>query len=239
MKNNAQHLYWSSVILVLLVGSIGCGKTGASFNTSAISYISIMNMAPYSSTVDIYFNGTLVSPSGGIAPGLYSKQYGQFKPGNYTVDFKKTGTDSLLYELPALQYDTSAFYTIVLYNISSGSPAVQAAVIQDNFSQVNNNTMAYWRFLDMSPDASNVSLSMNGTVVQSGRTPADNFSSQVFNQFQQISSGNYTLQVQNSVTDSVLATQSNYAFGQGDVYTIFLTGTAKAGMTVNVLPVIF
>jgi hypothetical protein len=200
----------------------------------------IFEPAPYSGPVDIYFSGTLVSPAGGILPGRVSTQYGSLKPGSYTVDFKKTGTDSLLFELPASQYDTSSFYTLVIYNTTSGSPAVMAARIQDNFSQVNTAN-SFYRFFDMTPDAPNVSLYMNGMITQTSRSPADNFSSssQSYDQFQAISPGDYTLQVQNSVTDSVLATQSNYPFASGYVYTVFLTGTSKAGMTVNVLPVVF
>jgi hypothetical protein len=238
MRNNCQHFYWSSIILVLLGGSFACSKPQESLNASPISYVTIMNLAPYGGPVDIYFNGTQVSPAGGILPGQYSTEYGQLKPGSYTVDFKVTGTDSLLYELPATLFDTSTFYTLVLYNTAPGGPAVQATRIMDNFSQVNA-TSAYYRFFNMSPDASSVSLYMNGTVAQAGRSPADNVASQVFDQFQALSSGDYTLQVQNSSTDSVLATQTSYPFSSGSIYTIFLTGTSKAGMKINVLPVAY
>jgi hypothetical protein len=238
MRNKRQHFYWSSVILVLLGGGLSCSKTGATFNGNPISYVTIMNLAPYSSPVDIYFNGTQVSPMGGILPGKYSTEYGQLKPGSYTVDFKVAGTDSLLYELPASQYDTSNFYTLVLYNTGPGSPAVQATRILDNFSQVNASS-AYYRFFDFSPDASSVSLFMNQTVVQTARSPADNVSSQVFDLFQAVPSGSYTLKVENSSTDSVLANQTSYPFTSGAVYTIFLTGTSKAGMNINVLPVLY
>jgi hypothetical protein len=238
MRNKGQHFYWSSIILVLLGGGIGCSKPQESINANPISYVTIMNLAPYGGPVDIYFNGTQVSPAGGILPGQFSTEYGQLKPGNYTVDFKVTGTDSLLYELPASQFDTSGFYTLVLYNAAPGSPAVQAARILDNFSQVNTLS-AYYRFFNMSPDASSVSLYMNGTVAQAGRSPADNVASQVYDQFQALSGGDYTLQVQNSTTDSVLATQTSYPFASGSIYTIFLTGTSKGGMKINVLPVAY
>jgi hypothetical protein len=222
----------------LMGGSFGCSKPQESINANPISYVSIMNLAPYGGAIDIYLNGTQVSPAGGILPGQFSTEYGQLKPGSYTVDFKVTGTDSLLYELPASLFDTSTFYTLVLYNTAPGGPAVQATRILDNFSQVNDAS-AYYRFFNMSPDASSVSLYMNGTVAQAGRSPADNVASQVFDQFQALASGDYTLQVQNSSTDSVLATQTSYTFASGSIYTIFLTGTSKAGMKINVLPVAF
>jgi hypothetical protein len=236
MRRKRQHFYWSSIILTLVSGIIGCSKPGATFNVNPVAYVSLMNLAPYASAVDIYFNGILISPNGGIIPGQFSSEYGQLKPGSYTVDFKKTGTDSLLYELPAAQYDTGNFYTLVLYNTIPDSPAVAAARIEDNLSQVNA-TSSYYRFFDMSPDGVNVSLSLNGSVAQTNRSPADNVANQAFNQFVSVSPGDYTLQVQNS-KDSVVASEANYPFAAGYVYTIFLTGTSK-GMTVSVLPLLF
>jgi hypothetical protein len=237
MKNNRQHLNWSSIILGLAVLGVGCMKTGATVNMSPVSYVSVMNLAPYGSSVDIYFNATLVSPAGGILPEQFSTEYGQLKPGSYTVDFKKAGTDSLLVELPAAVYDTSNFYTLVIYNTQPGGNAVQATRIQDNLSQISTS-YSYYRFLNMSPDAQSVNLLMNGTSIQMNRTPADNVGSQSYDQFQSINPGEYTIQVQNSTTDSLLASQSNYPFAAANVYTVILMGTSK-GMSVSVLPVVF
>jgi hypothetical protein len=237
MRNKRQHFFWSSIILVFIVFSAGCAKTGATVNVSPVSYVSVMNLAPYGFPVDIYFNGTLVTPAGGIVPEQFSTEYGQLKPGSYTVDFKKSGTDSLLVELPAAVYDTSSFYTLVFYNTQPGSNAVQATRIQDNFSQVAASN-SYYRFFNMSPDAPSVNLLMNGSVVQTNRTPADNVGNQTFDQFEPITPGEYSLQVENSISDSVLGSQSNYPFAAAYVYTVILMGTSK-GMTVSVLPVIF
>src|SRR5271170_6793926 len=102
MKNNRQHFTWGSIMLVFVFAGAGCVKSNSNaVNTNAVCYVSIMNMAPYSSAVDIYFNGTIVSATGGIGPGEYSSAYGSVKPGSYTIDFKVTGTDSLLFEIPA------------------------------------------------------------------------------------------------------------------------------------------
>ena len=223
--------------MVVLVFGSGCSKPGVTISQSQVAYVSIMNLAAYGNPVDIFFNSTLVSPSGGIAPGQFSTQYGQLKPGTYTVDFKKAGSDSLLCELPASAFDTTTFYTLILYNTTAGSPAVNAVRITDDFSQVNGAS-SYYRFFNMSPDAPNVNLYMNGMVSQTNRTPADNASNLTYQEFQAISPGDYTLQVRNAANDSVLGSQNNYPFAAGYVYTVFLTGTSK-GMTLNVLPVVF
>lgn len=86
MKNNRQHLVWSSIILVVALSGSGCNKSGFSSSTTAICYVSVMNEAPYSSAIDIYFNGTIVSPTGGIAPEQFSSQYGSVVPGMTSVN---------------------------------------------------------------------------------------------------------------------------------------------------------
>jgi hypothetical protein len=237
MKNMRQHFYWSSIILAFVCVGTGCSKPGVTMSNNPAAYVSLMNLAPYGGNIDIFFNGTQVSPSGGVAPGQFSTQYGQLKPGSYTVDFKTTGTDSLLCELPAAQFDTAKFYTLIFYNPTAGSMAVSATRIMDDLSQVTGSS-SYFRFFNMSPDAMSVNLLMNGALASPNRTPADNVNNQTLEDFQAISPGNYTLQVQSVISDSVLGTQNNYPMAAGYVYTIFLTGTSK-GFAVNVLPVVF
>jgi hypothetical protein len=234
MISNRQHFNWSSIILVFALAGAGCVKSSPSGTVTAICYVSVINEAPYSSATDIYFNGTLVSANGGIAPGQFSSQYGSVKPGVYTVDFKKTGTDSLLYELPAISYDTSNFYTLILFNTAPQSPAVQAARILDDFSSVTE-TNAYYRFFNLSPDMPSVNLYLNGTLSQSNRTPADNVSNVVYDEFQPLNPTVYDIQVKNANSDSVLAALPATAMAAGGVYTIFLEGTS-AGVNISVLP---
>jgi Domain of unknown function (DUF4397) len=235
MKNNRQHLIWSSIILVFVLAAFGCNKAGLSSSTTtpAVCYVSVMNEAPYSSACDIYFNGTIVSPSGGIEPEQFSSQYGAVVPGIYTVDFKVTGTDSVLYELPATEYDTSSFYTLILYNTASGSPAVGAARIVDNFSSVTT-TSAYYRFFNLCPDMDSVDLYLNGTETQPDRTPWD-FTNASNNAFQAVNPQEYSVQVKHSLSDSALASINAAAMAAGSVYTIFLEGSLKNGLALDVL----
>jgi hypothetical protein len=235
MRNNAQHFIWSSIILVFVLAGAGCVKSNPSNNvTSAVCYISLMNMAPYSDTVDIYFNGTIVSESGGIAPEVYSTSYGSAKPGSYTVDFKKAGTDSLLYEIPASTYDTNAFYTVILYNTGPKSPAVAAARITDDYSSVTQTNNAYYRFFNLSPDASSVDLYLSGTVVQTSRTPMDNLTNQTFDEFQLINPEAYNIAVKKANTDTVLASLNPAQLSPNTVYTIFLAGPSS-NLTITAL----
>lgn len=204
----------------------GCIKsTPTSTAPTPVCYVSVMNVAPYSSATDIYFNGTVVSPSGGIAPGQFSSQYGSVKPGTYTIDFKVAGTDSLLYSLPSVQYDTSNFYTLILYNTGPKSPAVAATSILDNFSSVTS-TSAYYRFFNLNPDLPSVDLYLNGSAAQLDRTPADNVSNLMYDEFQAVNPEAYSIQVLKSGTDTVLTTSNATPLAAGAVYTIFLQGTS-------------
>jgi hypothetical protein len=233
MRNNHQQFFWNFMILVILAAGGGCSKTSSSVDVTGVSYLSIINEAPYGSAVDIYLSGTLVSPLGGIAPGQYSKEYGSLKPGVYTVDFKKTGTDSLLYEIPASSFDTTNFYSLILTNSAPGSATVQAAKILDNFSAVTPSS-AYFRFFNLSPDVPAVDLYLNGSIAQLQRTPADNVDDLMYNEFQPVTPAVYNLQVKASATDSVLATQSSISLEAGSVYTIFLSGTDRSSNNLQI-----
>src|SRR5580700_7587016 len=204
MRNNREHFFLSSIILVFVFAGAGCLKsTSNNVNTGAVCYVSILNEAPYGPSVDMYFNGTLVSAAA-ITPGNYSSAYGSVKPGNYTVDFKVTGTDSLLYEIPAAEYDTSAFYTLIIYNTAPKSPAVAAARILDDYSSVSQTTSAYYRFFNLSPDAPAVDLYLNSTVAQTNRLPMDNLANLSYNAFQPINAGTFAINVNKANTDTVL-----------------------------------
>lgn len=222
-------------MLVFVLAGAGCLKSTSSSTTpNAVCYVSVMNEAPYSSTVDLYFNGTVVSTTGGIAPGQYSSEYGSVKPGNYTVDFKVAGTDSLLYEIPAAAYDSSTFYTLILYNTAPKSPAVAAARIVDDFSSVTQTTNAYYRFFNLSPDAPGVDLYLSSTVAQTNRSPMDNLTNLSYDAFQPINSGTFTINVKKANTDTVLASLNPAEFMPSTVYTIYLNGTSS-NLAVNVL----
>lgn len=209
----------------------GCTKTGSSSTSTPVTYVSVMNMAPYAPTADIYLNGSLASQSGGIAPGKYSLQYGPLQPGSYSVQFKKTGADSLMAQLPASVFDTSGFYTLLLYN-NAGSTQAQAAKIKDDFS-MTTATNANYRFFNLSPDAPLVDLYLNNTLTLSYRSTADNIYDPSLNAFLSLAPTSYNIKVKVAGKDSVLAS-ADVTLLQGGVYTLFLAGKSN-NLSVNVL----
>jgi len=200
-----------------------CLKTGTNntTNTSNVSFVTLMNMAPYSSSTEVYFNGDKKTPA--IPPGSYSTNYGQVTPGSYDILFKVASADSVLSELPSSHYDSLGFYTLILYNPSAAS-AVSSMKIVDDFTTLSF-TGANYRFFNLCPDFPVVDLYMNATEVQPGRTLADNANSSYFNTFAPVTAGGYAIQVKKAGTDSVIATISSVGLQAGNAYTFFLQGS--------------
>jgi hypothetical protein len=221
------------------VGWAGCTKTGSSYTAAAVTYVSVLHMAPYAPATDIFLNGAISSPTGGILPNTNSSKYSPLQPGTYDIQFKKTGTDSLMAEIPASSYDTLQFYTLILYNTGAGGGLVRAAKIADDFSTISA-VSANYRFFNLSPDVPNVDLYLNGTAIQTSRTSADNIGYQGYNNFQQAANGlSNSLVVKVAGTDSVLASLSNVDMEAGGVYTIFLGGVKNSSvnnLSITLLP---
>src|ERR1700733_8198405 len=103
-------------VIIVIATLASCMKSGSSTNTNNnnVSFITLMHMAPYSSSTEVYFNDD--KKTSAIAPGTFSTSYGQVPPGNYSIKFKVAGGDSLLAALPASTFDTLSFYTVILFN---------------------------------------------------------------------------------------------------------------------------
>lgn len=215
----------------------GCLKAGSNTNNNStnISFVTLMNMAPYSSSTEVYFNGDKKTPA--IPPGSYSTSYGQVAPGIYDIKFKVASADSTLAAIPSNFYDSLGFYTLILYNPHSNS-AVNYIRVVDDFTTLSM-TGANYRFFNLCPDAPTVDLYLNTTVVQPGRSTGDNASGSYFNSFVPVTAGAYSLTVKKSGSDSVIATIPSVGFQQGNAYTIFLQGSTHNStnpVTLSVLP---
>jgi hypothetical protein len=201
----------------------GCLKTGTNNTTSStnVSFVTLMNMAPYSSSTEVYFNDNKQTPI--IPTGSYSTTYGRVAPGNYDIKFKVASSDSVLSELPSSNYDSLGFYTLILYNPTASS-AVSSMKVIDDFSNLSY-TGANYRFFNLCPDYPTVDLYLNGAAAQNGRFVGDNANSSYFNAFVPITAGGYAIQVKKAGTDSVIATISSVGLQQGNAYTVFLQGS--------------
>ena len=241
MRTSTKQFFWGATFLVILAaGWAGCSKTGSTYTTSPVTYVTVMNEAPYGPTTDIYLNSQLATGTAGIAAGAYSTKYGALQPGTYRIEFKKNGSDSLLSTIANgnLQtLDTLNFYTLILYNDTS--KAIQSMLIHDDFTSISTGNANY-RFFNLSPDAHNVDFYINGqgtgtAPTYTGRTTGDNAVSTGYNSFISTTPNSYNLEVRNHYTDSVIAYTTATNLVGGNVYTIFLAGTTN-NWKINVLP---
>jgi len=231
-KNKLAGNFFRVLAVALVVGIFAsCMKTGTgSQNSNNVSFVTLMHMAPYSSSTEVYFNND--KKTSAITAGTFSTNYGQVTPGSYAVTFKVAGSDSILSAIPSDTYDSLGFYTLVLFNRADSS--VGSMKINDDFSTLSLSNANY-RFFNFCPDAPAVDLFLNTTAVQSGRQTADNEYGGSLNIFQAIASGSYSVTVKSAGKDSVIATQSSVTLQAGAAYTIFLSG--KKGSTTNPISV--
>jgi hypothetical protein len=215
-----------------------CLKAGSNnqTNNTNISFVTLMNMAPYSSSTEVYFNDNKMTPI--ISPGSFSTNYGHLTPGAYDIKFKVASSDSLLSEIPSSSYDSLGFYTLILYNPTAG-PDVSSMKIFDDFSSLSQ-TGANYRFFNLCPDYPQIDLYFNSSKVQSGRTLADNaYGGSYLNSFTEVPAGGYGIVAKKAGTDSVVASISSVGLMQANAYTIFLQGSnhnTNNPVTLSILP---
>ena len=241
MRNSKKQFFWGATFIVILAtGWVGCAKTGSTYTTSPVTYVTVMNEAPYGPTTDIYLNSQLATGASGIAAGAYSTKYGALQPGSYKIEFKKNGSDSLLSTIASgsLQtLDTLNFYTLIMYN--DASRAIKSMLIHDDFTSISTGNANY-RFFNLSPDAANVDFYINGKTAGASptfgqRTPGDNAIYTNYNTFISTAPNSYNFEVRNHNGDSVIASTTATSLIGGNVYTIFLAGTSN-NFKINVLP---
>jgi hypothetical protein len=229
-----------SISIILAGGFSSCVKNASSPNspTNTLTYLSVLNLAPYSPAANVFLNGVQSTVS--ISPGNYSSSYAHLTPGSYDVKFETTASDSLLAEIPTSAYDSMSFYTLVLYNDLVNGPA-KALKITDDFSTVTLSN-SYVRFMDMCLELPAVDLYINGSPVQQNRTAKDIVANETFDIFQPLTPGSFSLQVKKAGTDSVMGSLSTVSFTAGNAYTIFLSGSASSTtypISLNILQAVY
>ena len=212
-------LCWGSVLLSVIAFS-GCIKDTPIEPPKPVSFVSLLNISFKAPPVEMLINNEKATAP--INPGVYFTRYITMDPGMIDVTFKKAGSDSLVASLPPGDYyDSSSFYTLLLYdNPGGGSLATR---IKDEFP-LTDNTKTFIRFFQLSADVPQVDLQIENTKVYTNRTPADNAANSFYNEFQAYTPGNYSLKAKVAGTDSVIASTTYSELAAGGIYTIFLKG---------------
>lgn len=237
MRRSTRKFTFLAVLLsFVLFLQMGCAKTGTSLVTSPVTYLTLINAAALSSNVSVLLNDTAATVTGGIAAGEYSQKYGPVRPGTYDIKFVAASSDSLLTEIPSVVFDTLNFYTMIVYTVPH-TGAVRAVSIQDDFSTLSS-TQANYRFFNLCSTHPQVDLYLNSTLLQQGRTTADNATNFSLDGFQTTTPGTYTITAKVAGTDSVIVSRGNVPLALGNAYTIFLSGidgSSSNPLLINVL----
>ena len=216
-----------SFLTVLLSG---CLKEAASSSSSPKTYLSLMHLASRATAVEVWFDNTKASSA--INPGTVSSTYSALDPSMFAITFKKSGSDSVVASLGTDYYDSSKYYTLLLYNYDSTH--ARAIKIQDDFTVLTNDK-AYYRFFHMSADIGNVDVYFDNNLIESSRQYADNTVNSYYNQFFAVTGNSYNVYVKKAGSDSVIA-QAAVTLNLANAYTIYLKGI-KGGIGTNAISV--
>jgi hypothetical protein len=218
-----------SFLTVLLSGCLK--ESTSSSTTEPKTYLSLMHLASRTSAIEVYFDANKASSP--INPGTVASAYSAIDPGTFAINFKKAGSDSLVASLGASRYDSSKYYTLLLYNYDSTH--ARAVRIIDDFSALSS-TKAVFRFFHMSPDIGDVDLYFDNNLIASDRQYADNTISDYWNLFTETPAATVNVYVKKSGSDSVIAQASSVYLNVQNAYTIFLKGI-KGGTGTNAIAV--
>lgn len=215
-KNAFLFLGALSFLTVLLSG---CLKEAQNTPPAPKTYISLMHLAPRAPAIQVFFDNEQASSA--INPGTVSAAYSAIDPDIFAINFKKAGSDSLVASIGADLYDSSRYYTLLLYNYDSTH--ARAIRIEDDYSVLTNDKASY-RFFHMSPDIGSVDLYFDNTLIESNRQYADNTVSNYYNQFFSTPTSTVNVYVKKAGSDSVIAQGSSVYLNQRNAYTIYLKG---------------
>ena len=177
--------------------------------------LSFIQASPDEPPLDFYLNNNRVNQG-----ALYFEDnidYVSAIAGSRTANFYATGTTTPLLSTPITLAQSTA-YSLFLINKSS-SPQVLLLTDTLNKPTTGNATV---RFVDLSPDAPAVDLA-----VQGGAVVVPNKLFKGYSSFIPVAAkSNYTFEVRQAGTSTVLATLSNVPLVSGSVYTIWFGGLA-------------
>jgi len=212
------------IAMIAMVSMLsGCLKSPDITPPDPKAYVSIMHLAPTAPSLDVFFNDQKVSNTP-FVPGNVTVAYNAIDKGAFSIKFKKVASDSLVAEVPVVQYDSLSFYTLFIYNLQANGPA-KAVRIKDDFSTMLADK-PYYRFFHASPNTGAVDLYIDNVKMESGRLHADNTTSDALNKFlaTTTTSISHTVQVRLAGTQTVIASLNNVELQARSAYTFYLRG---------------
>jgi hypothetical protein len=201
-----------SVLLFIVIFSalISCKNNDQLFKPVVYTYINIVNAS--ADTLNFYLNGTRQNNSSSLYPGGQTF-YLPVPAGLQNYQFKKAGNTSVLFSLPLTLQDS--VNNSVYLTGETADKSFHTVDFLDN-TGIDSGAFAKVRFVNASPDAGSLSLSLNDTLA---------FSSAAFettSAFRLISSGQKLVKQYQS--GSSLLKTDTVTFQPNHIYTIYSKG---------------
>ncbi|HZY35540.1 MAG TPA: DUF4397 domain-containing protein [Mucilaginibacter sp.] len=215
-KNNLRNLFAGAVaglaMLSLLLSS--CLKSNNSADAPPTALVTVIQASPDEPPLDFYLNGDRVNQ----VPLTYGSGIDYFSAfaGQRTGNFYASGTYSPIVATAQFTLDQNMAYSLFLDSL----PAKPGILLLGDTLVKPVSGKAGLRFVDLSPDAPAVDLSIQG-----GPIITANKSFKGYTSFLPVTGQpNFTLQIVKTGTNTVLATLSNVSLTNGYLYTVMLEG---------------
>jgi hypothetical protein len=200
-------------LILISVLFVSCSKA---IEQTAYAYLSIANASPTLGTYNIYLDGTQSNTSGAIAFGGVL-DYGLLTSGDHTIKFTTaSSTDVLLNKTVNLEED--GVYSAFLIDKAEN---MDILLVKDEMT-VTSTEKAFIRFINLSPDASALDLS-----VANGAALISNTAYKSASAFQAIDPETYSFNL--SANGIVKTALENQTLTAGKYYTIISRGLTTAG----------
>lgn len=207
------HLF-IAIVSIFGTAQISCSKLTE--DVSAYSYLSIGNFSPTLQTYDTYING-VKSNSSGAVPFTGISAYTTLTAGDQKLSFTNdAGAEILLTK--NIKLDESQAYSAFLIDKSD---KMDVLLIKDDFTTVSTEK-AFIRFINLSPDAPTLDLSLSNDVNLVSMLAYKSAS-----EFQHIDPKTYSFTV--SSNGILKASLNDQVLTAGAYYTVFSKGLLDAG----------
>ena len=200
-----------------------CLKNNNDYVSPPAAYVSFFQASPGLEPINLFFNNNQVNHVPlGYGDGI---DYFQAYTGSRTVNiYAANGSGGKLYS------DTVTVKPNIAYSLYlTGIPANNSLLlIPDSISKPAAGKAAV-RFVNVSPDAPSVDLAIKDSAAFVTNKAYKGFSSFI----PKAGNANYTFEIRQHGTNTVLATLSNITLNSGLVYTIWLHGLVNTSVTTS------
>lgn len=216
MKKNSLHILFKNLtfklLIVLLALTSACKHKDDVI--PEIGSLSIYNISPTFNTYDVSINSVKVNTA--ALPFGGGTKYSQLPVGIYAAQFNTAGSADNVYTKSGVSIGVSAFHTLYLLGTAGNFDGLS---VQDNFANTSI-TKAYVRFINLSPDAPALSLTIKDVVAPI--TTSKTYKS--YSDFVELEPGVKVFEIKETSSGTVTSTLESSNFVAGKFYTIISRG---------------